>query len=165
MECRDYASARVSWMAGTEVERAHPEDVPVLSALLTKFFSEEGFEVPEEGLEARLAGYESMPHHAVFAARDGDGLVGAVTVTSNFGLEYGWAAELEDLYVLPEHRGAGVAGALVRAAARWARDDGCTALLVTVTPEGQEAHDLVGFYRHLGFSDDGRRILELDLRR
>jgi GNAT superfamily N-acetyltransferase len=134
-----------------------------LAGLLARFFSEEGFELPPEGLAPRVLDYLSLPHHAVFGASDGDRVIGVATVTSNFGLEYGWAAELEDLYVVPELRGSGAARRLVDAAAAWARAEGCTALLVTVTPEGQERHDLIGFYRHLGFADDGRKILELDL--
>ncbi|HMC36830.1 MAG TPA: GNAT family N-acetyltransferase, partial [Actinomycetota bacterium] len=102
---------------------------------------------------------------AVFVAAVGQATVGVSTVTANFGLEYGWASELEDLYVLPSHRGRGVARRLLEAAEEWARADGCALMLVTVTPEGQEAHDLMGFYRHLGFSDRGRKLLELLLQR
>jgi aminoglycoside 6'-N-acetyltransferase I len=152
-------------MSQVNVARVAGGDVAEVGELLARFFSEEGFELPDEGLEARLARYVSLTHHAVFAARDGDRAVAAATVMATFGLEYGWVAELEDLYVVPDHRGTGVARALVEASARWAGDQGCAALLVTVTPQGQEAHDLMGFYRHLGFSDEGRRILELSLRR
>jgi hypothetical protein len=34
---------------------------------------------------------------------------------------------------------------------------------VTITPEGERAHNLTSFYRRLGFRDDGRKIVELDL--
>jgi aminoglycoside 6'-N-acetyltransferase I len=147
----------------TRVEPVGRDDASAVSEMLARFFREEGFEVPGEGLAPRLERYLSLPHHAAFVARDGERLVGVATVTSNFGLEYGWAAELEDLYVVPEARGHRVGRTLVEAAASWARGDECTALLVTVTPEGQQAHDLVAFYRRLGFADDGRKILELDL--
>jgi GNAT superfamily N-acetyltransferase len=152
-------------MAGAKAERADVEDLAAIGEVLERFFSEEGFELPGEGMQPRLEQYVSLPHHAVFAAREGGRLVGVATVTSNFGLEYGWVAELEDLYVIPEHRGGGVARALVVAAVSWARDETCSALLATVTPEGQDAHDLIGFYRHIGFADEGRKLLELDLRR
>ena len=132
--------------------------------LLTTFFVEEQFPLPAEGLGVRLQRYVTLPHHAVFVAAVGQATVGVSTVTANFGLEYGWAAELEDLYVHPSHRGRGVARRLLEAAEEWARADGCALMLVTVTPEGQEAHDLMGFYRHLGFSDRGRKLLELLLR-
>jgi len=32
-----------------------------------------------------------------------------------------------------------------------------------VTPEGQDAHDLVAFYRKRGFRDTGCRILSVEL--
>lgn len=36
---------------------------------------------------------------------------------------------------------------------------GCTVFLATVTPDGQQAHELVTFYLKLGFTDDGRKVL------
>jgi hypothetical protein len=33
-------------------------------------------------------------------------------------------------------------------------------VLVTVTPEGQASHDLIGFYERLGFANGGRRLME-----
>jgi putative acetyltransferase len=99
----------------------------------------------------------------VFLAREGSASVGVATVTANFGIEYAWAAELEDLYVVPEHRGRGIARLLIEECEAWARRQGCSSVLVTVTPEGQHRHDLVGLYRHLGFADRGRKLLELGL--
>ena len=119
--------------------------------------------MPPEGLAGRVRQYASLPHHALFLAREGSAPVGVATVTANFGLEYAWAAELEDLYVVPERRGRGIARLLVEASAAWARRKGCSSLLVTVTPEGQHRHDLVGLYRRLGFADRGRKLLELGL--
>ena len=150
-------------MGDIRVGTATADDAGELAELLERFFSEEGFELPAGGMETRVLGYLSLPHHAVFAAREESRLIGVATVASNFGLEYGWAAELEDLYVVPERRTGGVGRALVDAAVAWAGADGCTAVLVTVTQEGQDRHDLVAFYRHLGFVDEGRKILELDL--
>jgi aminoglycoside 6'-N-acetyltransferase I len=145
------------------VEPVRPEGTVEAERLLTRFFLEEGFPLPPGGLAARVKQYLSLTHHALFLASESSTAVGVATVTSNFGLEYGWAAELEDLYVVPERRGRGVARLLVHAAAEWARGDGCTSLLVTVTSRGEDAHHLSAVYRRLGFSDRGRKLLELDL--
>lgn len=77
-----------------------------------------------------------------------------------FGIEYGLSAELDDLYVLPEARGAGVAGGLLEAICAWCRQKGWTALLVTVTPDGEAHHHLSRFYQRRGFARTGRVILE-----
>jgi GNAT superfamily N-acetyltransferase len=146
------------------IRPVHDGETAEAERLLTTFFVEEGFPLPPEGLDVRLRRYVTLPHHVALVAVTGRATVGVATVTANFGLEYGWAAELEDLYVLPSHRGRGLARGLVQAAGEWARSEGCTAMLVTVTPEGQEAHHLMEFYRNLGFSDHGRRLLELPLR-
>ena len=79
---------------------------------------------------------------------------------AGFGLEYGWVAELEDLYVLPTERRKGIARRLIDLVVGWAADRGCSAVLVTVTPVGERSHGLSAFYERLGFADRGRRLLE-----
>ena len=131
--------------------------------LLTRFFTEEGFVVPGEGMVSRLERYRERDGHAVFAARVAGEVVGVATIAAGYSLEYGGVAEIEDLYVSPGWRRQGVARALVERACAWARAAGCSAVLVTVTPEGQAAHDLLAFYGGLGFRDDDRSILERSL--
>ena len=135
----------------------------LVTAIAERFFREEGFEVPPEGLGARVAEYLSREGQAIAVARRGGELVGFGTVNSGFGLEYGWVAELEDLYVVPELRRAGIGRRLVDHLAAWAADRGCAALLVTITPEGERSHGLTEFYARLGFRDLGRRLVERPL--
>lgn len=128
--------------------------------LLERFFAEEGFGTPPEKMRSALSTMITSPAGAVFLAWRDDEAVGVATVTTSVGLEYGLSAEIDDLYVLPEARGRGVAGALIEAACDWCRQRGVSAVLVTVTPEGDAEHDLSGFYRHHGFTNRGRVILE-----
>jgi GNAT superfamily N-acetyltransferase len=86
----------------------------------------------------------------------GDRPVGVATVSAMRDIEHGRVGEIGDLYVLPEARGHGVARALVVAAAAWSRAIGCSALLVTITAEGEREQGLVGFYDRLGFAVSGR---------
>lgn len=142
--------------AGTEaVERATP--------LLERFFTEEGFATAPDLIHSRLSALLNDEAGAVFLAWDGAAAVGVATVSTSFGIEYGRSAELDDLYVLPEARGQGVAQALINAVRAWCQEHRCTVLLVTVTTEGEAAHGLVAFYRGRGFEDTGRRLLSLAL--
>ena len=85
--------------------------------------------------------------------------VGVATVSSEFGIELGWWAEMGDLYVVPAARGQGVAKALVEAAEGWMKVRGIAGYQVTVTPVGQEHHGLMEYYRKQGFDSEGRLLL------
>lgn len=150
-------------MATVEVRRAAAGDAGAVGALVTRFFAEEGFTTPPALVAERAARFVVHPANAAWLAwRDGTPM-GVATVTTSFGLEYGLSAELEDLWVDPAARGSGIAGRLVDAAVAWCRRQGCGSVAVCVTAEGQAAHDLVGYYRRHGFTDDGRRLLGRDL--
>jgi aminoglycoside 6'-N-acetyltransferase I len=145
------------------IQAAAPVDADGIAELAQRFFVEEGFDLPVEGLRSRVRRYLELDGHAIFVARRGEGAVGFATMATGFGLEYGWAAELEDLYVLAVERRRGIARGLVDRAVAWAADRGCSTVLVTVTPEGERSHTLSAFYARLGFQDRGRRLLEKPL--
>ena len=149
--------------AGLEVEAATSLDADSITELASRFFVEEGFQLPAEGLQTRVGRYLELTGHSIFLARRGEHPIAFATAAVGFGLEYGWAAELEDLYVVPPERRRGVARLLVDRVAGWAADHGCSVVLVTVTPQGERSHTLTDFYERLGFSDLGRRLLERPL--
>lgn len=128
--------------------------------LLERFFREEGFDTPAEAMRSSLRAMLVNPGSAVFVARQEGKAVGVATVTTSVGVEYGWSAELEDLYVLPEARGCGIAGAMIEAVCSWCREEGVTVVLVTVTQEGEANHKLLDYYQRRGFTNTGRLILE-----
>ena len=84
---------------------------------------------------------------------------GVATVSLEFGVEFGWGAEMGDLYVLPEWRGKGLSRRLVQAIEQFLKERGATFYQVTVTPYALDAHDLGKFYEGLGFGSEGRLIL------
>lgn len=133
--------------------------------LLLRFFSEEGFDTPAEEMHSSLVTMLASANSAVFLAWCGEEVQGIATVTASVGIEYGLAAEMDDLYVLPQARGQGIASALVEAVCAWCQEQGCTTVLVTVTPEGEAAHGLIDFYRRRSFANTGRVILERNLNR
>jgi aminoglycoside 6'-N-acetyltransferase I len=127
--------------------------------LIERFFVEEGFHTPSVQIREHLIGLLADPESAVFLARQGTRPIGVATVTTSRGIELGLSAELEDLYVLPEARKQGAGHALIEAVREWCRRQGCTLVSVVVTPEGQAAHDLMGYYREQGFEETGRTLL------
>lgn len=146
-----------------DFRQADLESFEAALELLVRFFREEGFEAPQERMRDSLQVVIQGPDSAVFVAwQDGQAL-GVATVTTTAGLEYGRSAELEDLYVLPEARGSGVARGLIAVVCAWCRAAGCTTVQVIVTPEGQAAHNLVDYYRRRGFVHTGRVVLECKL--
>lgn len=147
------------------VRQAVPSEHGLALPLLERFFSEEGFTTPREQIREQLAALLAGDESAVFLAWVGSAAVGVATVTTTHGLELGLSAELEDLYVLPGARSRGIGAMLIDATRAWCRDRGCLSVSVVVTPEGQEAHNLIEYYRRRGFDETGRTILlaHLDL--
>lgn len=134
------------------------DDPTAATVLLQRFFREEGFETPDSVISANLRAMLGMSHCAVLLAEDEGQPIGVATVSMDFGIEFGWSAELGDLYVLPAHRGKGVSRALVSHAETWLRGMGAAGYQVTVTPHGAEA-ELRLFYLGLGFEAEGRELL------
>ena len=151
------------------IEPVGAATVEVAAGLLRRFFAEEGFTTPPDAQRRGLAELLSDPAHcaAVLAVGEDGGArvpVGVATAAWCVSVEYGRAAEIEDLYVVPAARGRGVATALIDHLAGWARERGCSAVLVTVTPDGELSHGLTSFYARRGFTDECRKLLALDLK-
>ncbi|MBC8036911.1 MAG: GNAT family N-acetyltransferase [Rhizobiales bacterium] len=138
-------------------------DLTAAIDLLCRFFSEEGFTTEAStiaGHARQLAGLETC---GLFLAEEGGKAVGVATVSLEFGIEYGWWAEMGDLYVLPEYRGRGLSRALIAAIEDFLKERGVAGYQVTVTPHASEHHDLAQYYSRLGFNSEGRLILFKEL--
>lgn len=127
--------------------------------LLQRFFREQRFDTPDAVVERNVRQMLGYDFCAVLVAEEGGLAVGVATVSMDFGIEYGWSAELGDLFVLPEWRGRGISRALIAAVEAYLRAKGAFGYQVSVMPEGESAHGIGKFYRALGFEDDGRRLL------
>lgn len=127
--------------------------------LLQCFFREEGFETPDAVIAARVRTMAGLENCGLFLAELNGGAVGVATVSLEFGIEYGWSAEMGDLYVMPSHRGRGVSRALVNATEDFLKERGAAGYQVTVTAEAEQAHGLRRFYAALGFEGEGRALL------
>lgn len=149
---------------GVTLRQATTADAGAALPLIERFFAEEGFYAPPGQMRLQLLGLLADDESAVFLASQGEEAVGLATVTTSSGIELGLAAEMEDLYVLPAARGLGIGAALIDAVKGWCRARACSLVSVVVTPEGQAAHDLIGYYRRRGFVETGRTLLYAHLR-
>jgi aminoglycoside 6'-N-acetyltransferase I len=145
------------------IERIGSESIDPALNLLAHFFLEEGFETPEAQIRVNLTAMLASTHAAIFLAKQAGKSLGIATVTTSMGLEYGLSAELEDLFVLTHARGRGIATALIDVVCEWCHQQGCSVILVTVTPQGAAAHNLMDFYLQRGFVNTRRVLLERSL--
>ncbi len=135
------------------------DDLPHAITLLQRFFREEGFDLPDDVIANNTREMASLDVCGLFQAEAAGDVIGNATVSMDFGIEYGWSAEMGDLYVVPEWRGRGVSRALVDAVESFLRSKGAKGYQVTVTPFAEEHHALKKFYDKLGFGAEGRVIL------
>jgi GNAT superfamily N-acetyltransferase len=124
--------------------------------LLCRFFGEEDFDTPPSRIAENFDRMLANPLCWSALAVDGENAQGVITVSTVLYVEWGRLGEIGDLYVLPEHRGRGLARSLVERAKTWCRAQGCTAVSVTITPAGERRHRLSQFYARVGFEQTGR---------
>ena len=146
-------------MPDLHISRIGREHSPAAFELLRRFFIEAGFATSLDQVNDSLDVMIGHPSTAVFLAWQTGAPVAVATVSYTPSLEHGLYAEIEDLYVLPEARGRGVARSLVEACCQWCRAQGCSSVEVCVTPEAEAAHHLTHFYDRLGFIDTDRSLL------
>ena len=140
-----------------------PADAPAILELAVAFYAEDGFGTPRSRLAEHLDHLLASEAARVAVAEVDGTIVAFGASTSSYGLEDGRVAELEDLYVVPEHRRRGIAQALIDDSAAWARRIGAAYLAIVIAPNGLDVSHLHRYYRARGFRDEGRRILALPL--
>jgi len=136
-----------------EIQTAQPADLgPILQMLRTQL-EEHDVVLAAQALQRATQGL--IDDHAVgriLTARLSGELVGVAVISFLWTLEHGGpAAWLDEVYVEPTRRGAGIGRKLVEAAMQVARDNGCIALDLEVDA-GHEAaerlYERMGFRRH-----------------
>ena len=147
-------------MSGIRIRRlGSGDDVAGAAELLIRFFREEQFDTPDDVIRRNAASMAGLDNCGLFIAESTGMAIGIATVSLEFGIEFGWGAEMGDLYVLPEWRGKGVSRLLVSAIENFLTERGATTYQITLTPYARDAHDLGAFYARLGFDGEGRLIL------
>lgn len=134
------------------VRRAQPQDLPPLAALFDgyrQFYGQPGdLATARAFLGERMARGESV---LLLATRDGAaaGFVQLYPSFSSVRAARVWI--LNDLFVAPAHRRAGVAQALLDAAERHAADDGAARIVLETARDNHQAQAL---YRAQGWMQD-----------
>jgi GNAT superfamily N-acetyltransferase len=127
--------------------------------LLQEFFREGQFETPSGTVAAHARHMHGLQEHClILVVWTDDVPIAVATVSMDFGIEFGWQAEIGDLYVVPPARGQRLAYRLVEECIAWARCRGAGSIAVTVTTHGAD-QGLDRFYQAMDFQHDGRRVL------
>jgi GNAT superfamily N-acetyltransferase len=136
-----------------EIQAAQAADLPSILQLLRTQLEEHGIVLTGQALRHATQGLIDDPARGrILKATLGGELVGVAVISFLWTLEHGGAAAwLDEVYVEPPRRGAGIGGQLVLAAMQVARDSGCIALDLEVDA-GHEAaerlYERMGFRRH-----------------
>jgi GNAT superfamily N-acetyltransferase len=144
--------------AGTELRPATAGDCERLLVLMKLYYAEDGYPfVPDEARAAlaRFLGDASLGRMWVLVA--GGEVVGYAALTLGYSLEYrGRDAFVDELYLLPEHRGGGVG-----ARALACLEDACRALGVRALHLEAERKKprLLAFYERAGFAAHDRHLM------
>jgi GNAT superfamily N-acetyltransferase len=135
------------------IQTAQPADLAPILQLLHTQLQEHDIVLTEEALQG--ATQRLIEDHALgrilTALLDGE-LVGVAVISFLWTLEHGGpTAWLDEVYVEPSRRGAGIGRELVEAAMQVARDSGCIALDLEVDAghdAAERLYERMGFRRH-----------------
>lgn len=145
-------------MTAADVRPATLGDVPALVSLMTMFYAEAGFALPNGPAAGAFSALLNAPHlGAVWLAERVGQPAGHVVLTVAFSMEYGGSRGfIDDLFVRPDERGHGTGAALLAAAEQGARSRGLRALCVET---GQSDHPARSLYARAGYADSGHALL------
>lgn len=137
------------------IVRAGETDVPGLAVLAAALWP--GHSLRE--LEEEFASLLGRPEAAVFLKLEGERAVGFAQCQLRHDYVEGTRSSpvgyLEGIYVAPDCRHQGIAGALLAACENWARDMGCTEF---ASDCGLTNSDSLAFHKKLGFREVSRVI-------
>ena len=147
------------------IDRATTADLEVLLALMRKMQLEDPWSEPfrEPRVRQNLAELLVNPvFGVVYIVRDADTVTAYLVVCFDFSLEYrGKGAWIDELFVVPSHRGCGIGSQLLDLAQTASRELGAQYLHLEVN-HGNRAIEL---YRRRGFVDHQRYLMTKRLRR
>lgn len=146
-------------MSAALFRAAGDADVPHLLDLMAAFYAEDGTApFVREPVERALRALLRDPERGLVWLIERDGApAGYLVVTWGFSLEFhGRDGYIDELYVAPAHRSAGVGGRAIALAEEACRARGVTALHLEVDLGNERAHAL---YRRSGFAERGHRLM------
>jgi GNAT superfamily N-acetyltransferase len=137
-------------------------DLQTLLDLMADFHAEAGYSLDRPHAEEAFAALLADPRLGrVWLIEHGAAVVGHVVVTFVFAMEYGGlTAVLDDFYVRPDARGAGLGTAALAEARRACAELGVRAMRVEVGRDNAVAQAV---YRHVGFEVLDHQLMALPL--
>ena len=138
------------------IRGASPQDEDRIIQLMRELLEPPGVPPPDYNDERARDGVRwalAAPGAEILLAEDDDGVVvGLATLYKVFpAVRHGWRCWLQDLVTTKSRRNQGVGRALLDASAAWARDQGCTHLMLDSGNGRKDAHR---FYLREGMSQD-----------
>jgi GNAT superfamily N-acetyltransferase len=145
---------------GVEIRDARPEEAEELLPLMRAYCDFYDASPPDQGLLEMARILMTDPEEgAMFIARAGGKAVGFATLDWKWSsLKAAKLGYLEDLYVVPDSRGGGIADALIEACAERCRERGAPAMQWLTAPDNHRAQAV---YERTGAEAD--TYLEYDL--
>ena len=150
-------------MPEIEVRKAESEELSASLALVTALLQELGEEGDEAGelpLDALRTQLQHLgERHVIFIAVESSGnIVGVLTLSECFALyASGFYGVINEMYVVPHYRSAGVGGKLIRAALEFGQSRGWKRIDVTA-PESERWIRSRQFYESQGFTFTGPKL-------
>jgi ribosomal protein S18 acetylase RimI-like enzyme len=139
-----------------DIAAVRSDDAAVLVMLARAFHGEEGRTLDAAGKAALVAIAEGEPMARAWLVRDGERAVGYLIITLGFSVEYGGRdGFIDDVYLVPEARGAGLGRRLLAFALAEAERLGVRTLHLEVDVENERATG----YRADRFEETGRRLM------
>jgi GNAT superfamily N-acetyltransferase len=137
-------------------------DLQTLHDLMADFYAEAGYSLDRPHAEAAFAALLADPRLGrVWLIEHGAAAAGYIVVTFVFAMEYGGlSAVVDDFYVRPEARGAGLGTAALVEARRACAELGMRAVRVEVGRDNAVAQAV---YRHVGFEVLDHQLMALPL--
>lgn len=133
-------------------------DLPRLLPVLREFYAEEHLPWNEPALRAALSVLVDDPNAGrLLLIRRGDEIAGHLAIGYCFSLEFGGRyGLLDELFVLPAHRGAGLAKRALAEAEALCRSEGLLTLRLEVNDDNERAR---GIYERAGYRVHPRRLM------
>ncbi len=119
-------------------------DIPRSAPLLAQL----GYRLTLEEIERRFAAVTATPDHLLLAAETQGRVVGLLHAFARPAIENPREAVVQAIVVDAAFRGAGVGKALMAAAERWGREQGCPSVVLSSNITRAPAH---AFYKALGY--------------
>lgn len=138
------------------------ESIDSLIPLIREFYSHEAIRFSETEIRTVLSTLIDNSHYGkAWGILNSGHLVGYLIVTSGFSMEFAGACSvIDELFVLPEHRGKGIGGAALNHAFESARASGSTWILLEVDHQNLSAREI---YRKVGFTPHRRFLMSKPL--